>query len=292
MSAAELRRALRVGWFGLALTAPALAGGVSADYARQVDAVQMRLAQLEGLALEAEGSIRRLEEAQRALAVPSAGSGGAADGEEVRAVRGQLEVLQFELRSVREAMEALATDLDTRALWQEARLAQLEAALALSPPPVPTGDSVPLPPRPTEPDPGAAEPTVDGEPPTVVLVGADADGMMTLAEEHMRAGRQRAARAVLDRVLAEHGDSPRVAEALYRRAETFFNDREWGTAANEFQKVVDRYPRDALAAWAMLRQGECFSEMGQPDSATLFWETLVQEYPRSDAAREARAHLR
>ena len=60
---------------------------------------------------------------------------------------------------------------------------------------------------------------------------------------------------------------------------------------SEFQKVVDRFPRHELASWAMLRQGEAFERRGARSDAVLFWEGVIQRYPRTAAAEEAEGLL-
>ena len=39
----------------------------------------------------------------------------------------------------------------------------------------------------------------------------------------------------------------------------------------------------------MLRQGECFEGLGQRDNASLFYDDVIRLFPRSKAAREAKA---
>lgn len=264
--------------------------GVSADYARQVDTAQLRLAQIEAAQVDLDATVRRLEEAQRSLvSAPDAG-GEAADSGAVRALRGDIEVLQFELRTLKESVEALALDIDTRLLWQEQRSSQLEQALGLTPPPMPVAGA-PIGPQPM---PNGVVTGLDSEPTgsqTPVAGLMDADALMELAVGHMTEARQPAARAVLERLLREFPEDERRAEATYRIAETYFNEEQWIQAVTEFQKVVDRFPRHELASWAMLRQGEAFERRGARSDAVLFWEGVIQRYPRTPAAEEAQGLL-
>lgn len=264
--------------------------GVSADYARQVDTVQLRLAQIEAAQVDLDATVRRLQEAQRSMVTAPTDGGEAADSGAVRSLRGDIEVLQFELRTLKESVEALALDMDTRLLWQEQRSAQLEQALGLTPPPMPVaGAQIGPQPMPEGPNglPQEDPDSVSGVP----AAPMDADGLMELAVEHMTEARQPAARAVLERLLREFPEDERRAEATYRIAETYFNEEMWIQAVTEFQKVVDRFPRHELASWAMLRQGEAFERRGARSDAVLFWEGVIQRYPRTPAADEARTLL-
>jgi TolA-binding protein len=58
-----------------------------------------------------------------------------------------------------------------------------------------------------------------------------------------------------------------------------------------FQEVIDKHKSSPWAAYAMLRQGECFEAQGQKDNARLFYEDVVRLYPKSKAAKEAKAKL-
>ncbi len=102
----------------LGLVAPAHAADVSAEYARQVDTAQMRVAQVEATLVEMESSLRRMEQLQQSMASQPSAADGAASSDAVRALRGDIEVLQFELRTLKESVEALALDTDTRLLWR------------------------------------------------------------------------------------------------------------------------------------------------------------------------------
>jgi TolA-binding protein len=275
----------------LLLSGVAWAGsGVSADYARQVDTAQLRLAQIEAGQVDLDATVRRLEEAQRSSVTSPSGGGEAADSGAVRALRGDIEVLQFELRSLKESVEALALDMDTRLLWQEQRSAQLEQALGLTPPPMPVAGA-PIGPQPMPENTGTfpqTEPVGVGGVPAAPI---DANGLMELAVGHMTEARQPAARAVLERMLREFPEDERAAEASYRIAETYFNEEKWIKAVSEFQLFQDRYPRHELASWAMLRQGEAFERRGARSDAVLFWEGVIQRYPRTEAAAEAQGFL-
>ncbi len=120
---------------------------------------------------------------------------------------------------------------------------------------------------------------------------ADAGGKLELAAEHMRDGRQAVARVLLERALEAHPSAPETAEIRYRLAETWFNEGDWRKAAIVFKDVPAHHPDSDWAAWAILRQGVCFAELGNADGARLFYETVVDKYGRSEAADEARSRL-
>ncbi len=219
---------------------------------------------------------------------------------EVARIRGDVEVLTHDLGRKVDDGSARAKDAAFRLEWLESRAEQLEASLGLEPPPPPevvedeAGDTGAT----TEAgDTGSTE-AVDGD---EGLADGDAteeptkastpEEMIALAEEHLAAGRSKAADAVLSRFIAQHPDHERIAEARYRWAEAAFNGAEYQSAVLRFQEVIDSHKDSPWAPWAMLRQGECFDKQGQKDNARLFYEDVVRIWPKSKAAKEARARL-
>ena len=116
--------------------------------------------------------------------------------------------------------------------------------------------------------------------------------LLKLAEEHLMKGKEEAAEAVLNRLLKEHPNSSNELEVYYRLAEAAFNRGAYKEAAQRFQRVIDKNAKSQWAAWALLRQGECFEEMGQPDNAKIFYQDVINEYPKSKAAKEAKDKLK
>jgi len=221
--------------------------------------------------------------------------------QEVARLRGDLEVLQHESDQL--TLDGFTRDEDAtfRLTWLETRATQLEAVMGLEPPPPPTADELAEAAAEGEAegegDSGADTGDADGgepvEPPPDEPVSTEVpDDLITLAEGHLAAGRNKAAIAVLNRFLELHPDHKRAAEATYRRAEAHFNAESYQSAVLRFQEVIDGFKDTPWAAWAMLRQGECFDAQGQGDSARLFYEDVVRLWPKSKAAKEAKAKLK
>ena len=212
---------------------------------------------------------------------------------EVARLRGDVEVLGHNYGVSSEAFSALGEDATFRLAWLEDRAAALEESLGVNPPPPPeieadaddgsteagtaTADAATTD-DPAEEDDGASRTT-------------DPDALLSLAEQHLAAGRETPAEAVLNRFLELHPDHERVPEARYRRAEAAFNAEDYSGAVLRFQEVIDGHKDSPWAAWAMLRQGECFEAQDQPENARLFYEDVVRIWPKSKAAKEARKKL-
>lgn len=264
-------------------------GGISSEYARQVSSAALRVSQVEEDVSEAEDRLGQLESVIREQGMNTASRLENIDqvNAEVVRLRGTLEVVQFQLDELLQELESYQLVQESRQLHDEARLRQIEQFLGVQPPP-----------KVNVIDPGeVAGPAVEGEtevgdpPPEVEDVPEDAAGKLELAIFHMREGRQAIARVILERALTEHPRESETSEIQYRLGETWFNQELWREAALAFSEVNKRWPGSDWAPWSVLRQGECFRNMGKPDGAKMFYEHVIDDYKDSDAADEARRRL-
>jgi tol-pal system protein YbgF len=258
----------------------------SASYEREMALAQTRTEALQSENANLEARIDQLEEVNRYRGQQEAAKMENLDQvrEEVQRLRGVVEELQHEAELGADDALAVNEDVAFRLQYAEARLASLESTLGLEPP---------------TPD--------DGTPPSeikdsgeVVLTEGDvvetqlpegAEDLMVAAEKHMLEDRPKVARTYYERFLNEHPEHERAAEAAYRLAETYFNDSDYKKAILRFEDVVAGHPSSQWAPWAMVRQGECFQMMGKTSEAELFWQDVVDRYPKTKAAKEAKALL-
>ena len=119
----------------------------------------------------------------------------------------------------------------------------------------------------------------------------DPMALIRLAESHLSQGKETEARSALDRFLENFPEHEAVPRAQYRKAESFYNEGEYALAANGFKLVVERYRETKWAPYSMLRQGECFEALNRPDDAEAFYRALIQLWPKSRAAKEAKAKI-
>lgn len=290
----------------LAFATPAWAGSAAtAEYARQVSTAQVRLAQLEALLVESELRIEQLEEVIRQQGKSQADRLENLDqvNAEVVRLRGAIEVLQFEVAELKRAVSEQQISQERRQLHAEMRLAQIEKFLTLKPPPPPSDKDLGLvtqPPAPGTPPapgmpgaPGTTAPGVPTDPTAVPTAMPDtAAGKLEQAAQHMAAGRQTVARAILKAAIEQNVGAPEMDEIRYRYAETFFNEGDWRGAISEFNKVINNHPNSTWKCWSFYRQGEAFEKMGQIEGAKAFYKGATEGTCKSsDAAKEAKKKL-
>src|SRR3972149_1459499 len=81
-------------------------------------------------------------------------------------------------------------------------------------------------------------------------------------------------------------------DALYLKAESYYQEGKYADAILEFQRFVDTYPRDKRAPTSYLKQGLSLIKIGRKDEAKFFLETLIDKFPKSEEAKIAREKLR
>ncbi len=87
-------------------------------------------------------------------------------------------------------------------------------------------------------------------------------------------------------------DTDVTSNAQFYLGEIHFAQREFRQAVNEYEKVLDNYPKSYKLADARLKKGMALLEMGQRASAQRELREVIRRHPGSEAERRARAKLR
>ncbi|MCB9674819.1 MAG: tetratricopeptide repeat protein [Alphaproteobacteria bacterium] len=256
------------------------------------------MAQLENELAESQARIEQLEEFVRVQGQSQATRLENLDqvNSEVTNLRGRIEVLEFELTTLKDGFADYQLQMERRQLHDERRLRAVETMLGVKPPPPPTDAELGVamadagsdgtPPDGTPPDGTTTDPPDEtGDIPDTV------QGKLELAATRLEEGSPAVARAILLRASTEHADAPEIDEVHFRIADTYYAEKDYRKAAFAYKKVMDDHPKSVWVSWALLRQGECFEGLGQEDNAKLFYDGVIQRFPKSDAAKEAKKKL-
>jgi outer membrane protein assembly factor BamD len=92
---------------------------------------------------------------------------------------------------------------------------------------------------------------------------------------------------------------PKRAEVRFYMAECLMTDKRFLEATREFRRVSDQFAQDSLAPLALLRTGEAYTRLWRRVeldatyglSALTVFGDLLQRYPSSQAANEARTKI-
>lgn len=78
---------------------------------------------------------------------------------------------------------------------------------------------------------------------------------------------------------------------IYMVADRYFEARDYGGAAGVYSRAVELYPDTAAAEMAYVNMAACYRELGMPSKAQESLENLLDHYPGSEMATQARWDL-
>jgi tol-pal system protein YbgF len=171
--------------------------------------------------------------------------------QDLRRLRGELDELRHELERTRSQQRDQYVDLDTRLRAAEAALAAAQSAVP------------------------AASPEAEYQ----------------AAFNLLKDGRYDDAAAALQDFLVRHPTHELASNALYWLGEAHYVRRDFTAALAAFEGVLRDYPGARKSPDAMLKAGYCQHELKRPAQARAMLGRLVNEYPDTQAAAEARARI-
>jgi tol-pal system protein YbgF len=208
---------------------------------------------------------------------------------EVKALDAQQAFLVAEIKSLGDQVGKLKSAVDEA----ESSVRSLRATPVLpesrpapAPAPAPTPPVVPAPPAVPAPD-GRSS----GTAPAPASRNAEADRVFAAALARLRAGDDGQAALEFTEFVAQFPGHPQAAAAQNHIGDAYYRQREYRQAMGEFQKTVDGYTQAAQVSEALLKIGLCQRALGDTAGAKASWERIVKQFPKSDAARQARALL-
>jgi TolA-binding protein len=125
----------------------------------------------------------------------------------------------------------------------------------------------------------------------------DPDRALDEARKLIDGGEPERARKLVRALMLEYEQDRGFAERFEPRAqflvgETYFEAGQFQQAAAEFNQVRKAYPGSVVVPTAYLRLGQCFERLNLIEDAKLFYKTVLKQFPRAPAARQARARLK
>jgi tol-pal system protein YbgF len=183
---------------------------------------------------------------------------------EVRALRGRVDELQFNLQKAQTQQRDLYQDLDKR----------LQAVAAGGGPRVSGSDTVAPP----------------GQSAGGVNAG-DEKASYQAAFDLLKDSKYAPAAGAFKQFLTNYPDSPLADNAHYWLGETYFVTKDYAQALGAFQTVVTKFPESRKIADALLKIGYCNYELKKWGEARDALGQLVQQYPETPSAKLASQRL-
>jgi len=89
-------------------------------------------------------------------------------------------------------------------------------------------------------------------------------------------------------VLTKFPDSELADNALYWIGESYYAQKDYKQAAENFKKTIDTYPKGDKVPAAWLKLGLSRQSLGDKTGARTAYSTLIEKYPASEEARLAK----
>lgn len=89
---------------------------------------------------------------------------------------------------------------------------------------------------------------------------------------------------------SKKGEEAKKAQFLL--GEALFANKEFASAALEYSDFKRLYPKDALVPQAIYRQANAFKSMGKSKEAKLFYQELIERYPKANMVAKAKQEMK
>ncbi len=204
--------------------------------------------------------------------------------QELKQMRGQMEVLGNEVQSATKRQRDMYVDLDMRLK----RFEQSPGVAGAAPagPSAATG-APPAPPTGAPPGPGTAA----GAPPAPGAPQPGEANAYETAQGQRRIGNYQGAIAAFQNFIAQYPRSQLAPRAQYWIGDWSYNLRDYKNAIASQQKLIAAYPDSSTIPDALLNIASCQLELGDAAGGKRTMDGLVTRYPTSEAAEKAKRRL-
>ncbi|KXX63435.1 tol-pal system protein YbgF [Marichromatium gracile] len=207
---------------------------------------------------------------------------------EMQALRGQVEVQQFEIQRLERQLRQQSIDIDARLNGARSRPETPEPPAALEAP-VDINQPEPVPVRPATPA-GASGAGVPSLPSPETAAGDERDAYGK-AFDLLKARKYDQARAAFESLLGRYPQGRYADNARYWLGETFYGQRDYDAALTAFEDLVRRHPASPKVPGALLKMGYIHFEQRDFEQSRARLEQVIDNYPNSTESRLARARL-
>ncbi len=207
---------------------------------------------------------------------------------ENRQLRGQIEILTHDIKSLKQRQRELYIDID-------ARLRKLELKAGITSPSSSDSSAVsPAPGTATSPAPApgpASKPGKDTSSPGYTPPSPNERQAYQRAFSLLRRSRYRQAIRAFNSFLKKYPRGSYSDNARYWLSEAYYVTNRFKSAAASFRKLIKDFPRSPKVVSAKLKLGYSYYEMGQYSRARKILRGVVKAYPNTSSARLARKRL-
>jgi len=202
---------------------------------------------------------------------------------DIAKIRGQIEVLTYELNEQQKRQRDLYVDLDSR-------LRKMEASATASAPPPATDPNVPGAANVAAAPPTSASPPPPAVPP-VMPVSAAEQKAYDAALDQFKRGDYNGAIASFQNFVKANPRSLLASSAQYWIGNAQFARKDYKAAVTSQRTLIQQWPDSPKVPDALLAIATAQSEQGDNATARRTLEELMAKYPQSEAAGKAKQRL-
>lgn len=118
------------------------------------------------------------------------------------------------------------------------------------------------------------------------------DELLEKAQKFQEEGEYHLARRALERFLSDHEGHQLEAEARLELGDVYFELEQWESAGSQLTRVSEDSTSRARQAYATYRVAEVFVQMDECDTARLFFEAVVDDFPAAEEVTDAQEWIR
>ena len=247
-----------------------------------------------------QGEVSQLKQESQVIKQQSAGSYSEITQyrEEIAALRGMLDQQQYDYRTSMKRVDMEDSLLVRKTNDLENRIARIEQYLGIES----DGSGKPLPPKVMPPPASATTGATPGgaadQPKGAASAATPASASAATGEALISEGLIRmkkldfaGARENFNAFMTGNPKSPKVADAQFYLAETYYNEKWYEKAILEYQAVIARYTKSPKRPAALYKQGLSFAKIGDEANAKARYKDVVNLYPQSPEAKLAQKNL-
>jgi tol-pal system protein YbgF len=121
---------------------------------------------------------------------------------------------------------------------------------------------------------------------------ASADTLYSNGLRDITSGKYDLARGEFQDYLKYYGDTDLASNAQFYLGEIGYAQKQYEVAVEEYDKVLNNYPKSFKLAPARLKKGMALIELGQKNPGVKELREVVKRYPGTEEERRARAKLK
>lgn len=128
---------------------------------------------------------------------------------------------------------------------------------------------------------------VEKESDVLAKEGLSENEIYKLAKQAFDQGDFETARNGFNKILKQYPESGRADNAQFWIGETYYREKWYEKAILEYQKVIEKHPQGNKVPASLLKQGFAFFNLGDKANARLILTELVKKYPKSNESKIA-----